>query len=233
MNYKYSTTLHYQGQSYRIKANSKEALKLKKENKLMELRDASSILSPDTAVDILAITAFDTYKANVKNLAEIKMRYRKYVAPVIGPIPLSLVTAIQCQRILNGCSGMSFSHVNALRQEIRFIFESAKENNLVKDNPAAKLKLPEHTKGKRRSITDYERQCLYNVYDKYRPFLLFILMLGCGCRPSEAMGLIGKDIDHNSRLLHIRGTKRPTLTGMSLSRKYYMRASRALSLLNI
>ena len=32
-------------------------------------------------------------------------------------------------------------------------------------------------------------------------------MLECGCRPSEAMGLIGTDINHEERLLHIRGTK--------------------------
>ena len=32
-------------------------------------------------------------------------------------------------------------------------------------------------------------------------------MIECGCRPSEAMNLIGKDIDRKEHLLHIRGTK--------------------------
>ena len=207
MNYKFSTTLNYQGKSYRIRANSTEALKLKKEKKLKELMDSSKVLSPDTSVDKWAETAFDTYKKNVKGLPEIKGRYYKYISPVIGPIPISLVTPVQCQNILNECTGMSFSHVDKLRQELRFIFETAKDNRLVRDNPAAKLVLPENTKGKRRSITDYEREHIRKVYDGDHKFLLYILMLECGCRPSEAMGLIGTDINHEERLLHIRGTK--------------------------
>ena len=121
MNYKFSTTLNYQGKSYRIRANSTEALKLKKEKKLKELMDSSKVLSPDTSVDKWAETAFNTYKKNVKGLPEIKGRYYKYISPVIGPIPISLVTPVQCQNILNECAGMSFSHVDKLRHmdEIR------------------------------------------------------------------------------------------------------------------
>jgi len=207
MNYKYSTTLNYEGRSYRIRANSKEALKLKKEKKLRELKDDTRILSPDTTVDKWAKTAFDTYKKNVKGLPEIKLRYEKYVSPAIGPIPISRVTAVQCQDILNGCAGMSFSHLDKLRQELRFVFESAKDNRLIKDNPAAKIVLPEYVKGKRRSITEYEREHLYKVYNGDHKFLLYIVILECGCRPSEAMALIGRDIDHENKLLHIRGTK--------------------------
>lgn len=205
--YKYNLWFTYEGKRYRVRADSKEELYEKRAAKLLALKEGSRILSPSTTVEKWASTAFDTYKMNAKNLPEMKMRYKKYVAPVIGPVPISKVTPVQCQNILNGCAGMSFSHVDKLRQEIRFIFESALDNGLIRKNPAAKLNLPEYSKGDRRSITDHERKHLYNCYAQYQPFILFVLMLECGCRPSEAINLIGKDIDHEKRLLHIRGTK--------------------------
>lgn len=207
--YNYSLTFTYEGQRYRVRADSKEMLYEKRAAKLQELKENSRILSPSTTVDRWADVAFDTYKSNTKGLPETKLRYNKYIKPAIGPIPISKVTSVQCQNILNGCAGMSFSHLDKLRQELKFLFESALENELIRKNPAAKIKLPEYTKGTRRSITDQERKHLYAVYESYKPFLFFILMLECGCRPGEVCELAGRDIDHKARLLHIRGTKTP------------------------
>lgn len=207
MNYKYSTQFQYEGMTYRVRANSQEGLKLKKEAKLKELQNDNRILTNNTTVDVWAIRAYDTYKSAVKCLPEMKMRYWKYISPRIGQFPLKKVTALQCQEIVNGCAGMSYSHINKLKQELKFIFTSAVNNRLLRHNPAEHLTMPHYVKGSRRSITNHERKHLYLVAEQYKPFLLFILMLECGCRPSEAMGLIGRDIDHQNRLLHIRGTK--------------------------
>lgn len=169
--------------------------------KKLELKEDSRILSPSTTVDQWAPMAFDTYKSSVKGLPEMKMRYNKYVSPVIGRLPISKVTALQCQQILNCCEGMSFSHCNKLRQEIRFLFQTALDNDLIKKDPAARITLPSYNKGVRRSITDHEREHLYKVYEAYPPFILFIMMLRCGCRPAEAAGLIGRDINHSQKLM--------------------------------
>lgn len=205
--YKYTLDFRYEGTRYKVRADTKEELYQKKAEKLIELREQSRILTPSTTVDKWANTAYDTYKMHVKGLPEMKLRYNKYIHPAIGRIPISKVTSVQCQNILNGCSGMSYSHLDKLRQELKFIFVSALDNELIRKNPAARLKLPEYIKGSRRSITENEREHLYAVYEQYPPFLLFIIMLECGCRPSEAAGLLGRDINHEERLLHIRGTK--------------------------
>ena len=145
--YTYSLDFTYEGVRYKVRADSKEKLYEKRAAKLQELREDSRILSPSTTVDKWQETAYDTYKMNNKNLPEMKMRYKKYIKPVIGPIPISKVTSVQCQNILNGCAGMSFSHVDKLRQELKFLFESALDNDLIRKNPAARLSLPEYTKG--------------------------------------------------------------------------------------
>lgn len=205
--YKYTKTFTFEGQKYYVRADTKERLYEKIAEKKQELKEESRILSPSTTMDQWANQAYDTYKSSVKGLPAMKLRYNKYISPVIGRIPISRVTALQCQQVLNKCEGMSFSHCDKLRQELRFLFQTALDNELVKKNPAAHITLPSYNKGVRRSITDHEREHLYKVYEAYPPFILFIMMLRCGCRPAEAAGLIGRDIDHEQKLLHIRGTK--------------------------
>ena len=60
----------------------------------------------------------------------------------------------------------------------------------------------------RRALTSEERKFFVQVGLEDRRFYLFMLMLFCGCRPSEASECMGKDIKHSEHpMLHIRGTK--------------------------
>lgn len=207
MNYNYRTTFTYLGKRYDIYANTQEELYAKKALRLKELKDNIIIYDRNISVDQWAIKAFDTYKANTKNLYDTKARYKKYVSPYIGQKPIGSIKAIECQTILNKCSGMSFSHCNKLKQELSFIFERAVENQIIPFNPAKNLRMPGYERGYRRSITDNERRHFMECYEKDPAYLLFFIMLKCGCRPEEAINLIGRDIDHEKKLLHIRGTK--------------------------
>ena len=207
MRYDYQTSFTYNNKRYYIKANSLEELYTKKANKLRDLKENVITYDSRTTVDAWADVVIDTYKANISGAEDIRARYNKYVSPQIGHKSLGDVRSVECQRILNSCSGMSFSHCTKLKQELSFIFEKAVDNMMIRSNPAKKLTLPECEKGQRRSITDHERKHLCLVYENDPYYLLFMLILKCGCRPEEAVNLIGRDIDHDSRLLHIRGTK--------------------------
>lgn len=205
--YKYQKYFTYEGHRYKVVGDTLEEVLEKKIKKIEELKSNSVILSPGTTVDKWAEVAYNTYKGHVKGLPEMKLRYQKYISPVIGFLPISSVKPVQLQNILNDCSGMSFSHLSKLRMEIRFLFYTAFDNQMIKTDPAKKLIIPDYTKGKRRTITDYEREVLYKVVEIYHPLLFFRIMLETGSRPSEVMELEGRDIDHKNRLLHIRGTK--------------------------
>ncbi len=159
--YNYDMSFTYQGKRYRIRANTLEELYTKKANKLRDLKENVITYDSNVTVDLWATKAFDTYKYNVQGLEMIKTRYKTYVSPFIGTKPIGTIRSAECQSILNSCSGMSFSHVSKLRQELAFIFESAVDNQMIPLNPAKKLKLPEYVKGSRRSITDTERKHLY------------------------------------------------------------------------
>ena len=205
--YKHRTTFTYLGKRYAVYADSVEELYSKKALKLNELKNNIIIYDSHVSVDEWAVKAFDTYKQNVKNLEDIKARYRKYVSPYIGIKPIGNIKAVECQNIINNCSGMSYSHCMKLKQELSFIFERAVENQIIPYNPAKKLRMPDYEKGYRRSITEHERKHFMLCYEKDSAYLLFFIILNCGCRPEEAINLIGRDIDHEKKLLHIRGTK--------------------------
>lgn len=205
--YNYNINFIYEGKRYYIHADTMEELYSKKANKIRDLKENNIVYDSDVSVDRWADIAFDTYKRDVKGLEDIKKRYKKYVSPSIGSRRIGTVRAVECQNILNDCAGMSFSHCEKLKQEMSFLFEAAVDNQIIQFNPAKKIKLPDCTKGSRRSITDHERKHLLAVYEKDPAYLLFFIILKTGCRPEEAINLIGRDIDHKKRLLHIRGTK--------------------------
>ncbi len=205
--YTYTSSFTYLGKRYYVRADSKKELYTKIANKKRDLKDGIVTLDSNTTVDIWAEKVFAIYKSNSKDLKGMKSRYRVHVSPFIGSMPIGVIRSAQCQELLNNCAGMSFSTVDKLRQELRYIFGMAVENQMIVRNPAAKISLPDHYKGERRSITDNEREHLLKVCDKDPRYILFLIMLRCGCRPEEAASLQGRDIDHKEKLLHIRGTK--------------------------
>lgn len=205
--YNYRTSFTHNGKRYNVFADTLEDLYVKKSDKKRRLENTIIIYDEKTTVDLWAEEVFTVYKAGTAGLPDTQKRYYKYVSPAIGSKPLINVRAVECQNILNACAGMSYSHLNKLKQEIAFIFKKAVTNQLIQFNPAADLHLPDYTKGTRRSITDRERTHLYLCYEKEPAYRLFIMMVECGCRPSEAINLIGRDINHEECLLHIRGTK--------------------------
>ena len=92
---------------------------------------------------------------------------------------------------------------------LKFIFRTAAENKLIVANPAAIIIKPAGYKNSRRAITETERRAFLSVCEKNDRFLLFMLMLYCGCRPSEACEAKGMDVKmiEGQPVLHIRGTK--------------------------
>lgn len=76
-------------------------------------------------------------------------------------------------------------------------------------DPSAKIVKSSYITGHRRAITDQERAALLQVAETDPRFNLFLLMLFCGCRPSEAMAAQGQDIQQidGYPVLHIRGAK--------------------------
>ena len=204
--YKYRKTFTYEGKRYQIYGNTLDEVYEKKQKKLAALKEENVLYTGAMTVAQWTDKALSVYKGNVKNLDTMEQRINKHILSKIGGLQIKKVTPIQCQEILNAQAGMSFSHVNKIFQELKFIFRTAMLNDIIKKDPTVSLVRPNSNKGKRRSLTENEKAHLLKLFSETDDFLLFELMYYLGCRPGEAIGLIGRDIGKDG-LMHIRGTK--------------------------
>ena len=205
MEYKYRKSFTYEGKRYNVFGNTLEEVYEKKARKIEDLRSGRINYTGSMTVREWTDIALDTYKKDVKGLPDMKTRINKHILSRIGNKPLKNVTPIECQQILNDQSGMSYSHVAKVDQELTFIFSTAVKNHLIPYNPAEDLVRPNFVKGSRRALTEEERYHFLKVTESEDRYILFLLMYYCGCRPKEAIEAVHGDIQDG--MLHIRGTK--------------------------
>jgi len=209
--YKYTKSFRYDGKKYNVYGDTLEEAIAKKALKIKALEEGKVTISSQTTVREWIDRCLAVYKPNVSTeyMKQTRARIEKHITGTIGNLRLKDVKPIQCQEILNAQIGKSKSHVTKLHQELCFIFDKAVENKLLLESPAAHLTRPDAQAGHRRSLTEKERKAFLSVCERDPHFILFEFMLYCGCRPSEARSIQGKDvfIENDCTFLHIRGTK--------------------------
>lgn len=201
----------FEGKRYFVKGRTEEEAIIKRAEKKKELESGRVVVASSMTVSDWAYRAVDTYKTRQKEITKKKYvgNMRHNILEQIGAMSLKSVKPIHCQEVLNMQAGKSKAQIAEVCQTLKFIFGKAYENGLIATNPAEHIIKPIGTKTYRRTITENERTHLLKVADNDPRFTLFLLMLYCGCRPSEAMEAQGRDISKMDGypILHIRGTK--------------------------
>lgn len=209
--YKYRKTFTFEGKRYTAYGDTEKEALLKMFEKQKALEEGRVTVSGSMTVAEWTEIALSTYKGSVSPsvLKDMRTRINRHIIDAIGSRTLKSVKPLDCQAIMNEAQGMSFSHIQKLSQELRFIFSTAKQNKLILESPAEYLVIPKSVKRKRQSLTDEEREAFLKVCEDTDRFRVFQLMYYCGCRPSEAIGCIGSDLSviDGVATLHIRGTK--------------------------
>lgn len=204
-------TFTYEGRRYYIRAKTEQEALIKMANKIRDLEEGKVVLSGNMTVSEWANKAVATYKTGMKEntLKNYNYDIQHYILDYIGNRQLKSVKPVECQEVLNRWAGKSKDVLKRTYRMLKFIFTTAVQNKLIIDNPAENLIIPAGTKTTRRAITEQERLHLFKVADKDQRYVLFLLMLQCGCRPSEASECKGMDIQEidGEIVLHIRGTK--------------------------
>lgn len=201
----------FDGKRYYVTADNEKLAERKIANKLRDLEEGRIVLSGNMTVKDWGLEAVEVYKTSQSDITREKymQAMRHCIFEPIGVMQLKNVKPLHCQQVLNMQAGKSNRQIDGVYQMLNFIFRKAVENKLLLENPAENIAKPAGYTNGRRAITEQERKHLIKVAEHDDGFILFLLMLYCGCRPSEAMEAMGKDISllEGQPVLHIRGTK--------------------------
>lgn len=204
----YTSTFTYEGKRYYVRsAKSQREADRKAAERLFELKNNRVILSPETTVTKYADHWYETFvEGQVSDpvAKQRKARITTYLLPECGHMRLKDVRRSNLQKVLNAPEDMSRDFYVKLRSVIKNLFECAKDDRLILENPADKLELPESENGTNRSLTAVERQAVTHAMI-WHSFGLFVhIMLRCGLRPQEVIVLRPEDIDVINRRINVR-----------------------------
>ena len=201
----------YDGKRYYVRGKTEKDAIMKMANRMRDLEEGKIALNGNMTVKAWTNQCIQTYKTKQKDITRKKyiQRVNHCILEHIGDMQLKKVKPLHCQQVINLQMGNSKAQINEVYQALNFIFSHAVDNQLIISNPAEKIVKPAGTKTYRRAITENEREHIIKVAKTDRRFNLYLLMLYCGCRPSEAAECMGKDIKiiEGFPILHIRGTK--------------------------
>lgn len=209
---KYRKDITINGARYTIRAGSVRELAEKEMRKRIEIEQGGGVINSDMTLTAWADRCVMTYKTKQKDVTRKKYmnRMNHCILRKIGDMRLKDIKPLHCQQVLNEQAGMSKTQVNEVYQQLRFLFRHAVANELLKKDPTEHLVKPDSTAGHRRALSASERRFFIEVGLQDRRYYYYMLMLFCGCRPSEARAVMGYDIrilSNGLPALHIRGTK--------------------------
>lgn len=121
----------------------------------------------------------------------------------IGKMYLSSVREVHLQEALNAVAEMSESTIDTYRQTMKRVFERAKRNGLIKDNPASDLIKPDGKSGTHRAIERWESNCIMAHWNEHRCGIWAMLMMLAGLRRGEMLALRWENIDMEARQLSV------------------------------
>lgn len=205
-------SFRYDGKPYQVYGYSDRELERKKTEKIEALKRNELLIESSMTTAAWAEQFIKVYKVhdmNENSLKNYQYNLNHYILESIGSVKLKNVKPVMLQGILNEHADKSQSLIHKLKITMTEMFDKAVENELIMKSPARSITEPQGTKGTRRALTAREEAAFLAAAKKHQHGLLFMFMWGCGCRPSEAENICGRDIqDINGRLfLHIRGTK--------------------------
>ena len=217
-------TARYNGKKYEATGKTELEAMTKLAEKLAAAKRGEESIGGGMTVNAWFEQWFTAYKEpkglTPKSLGMYREKYNGYIRPRIGHLKLREIKDIHLQKILNEQAGMSFSHVQKLRQVMQSLFKRARQSRLIPYDPAELLELPQTTKGTRRSVTEEERSAILAVAEGHKAGLWILTLLYTGMRPGETVGLMWSDVDFE----HNENSMRRLWTGFRRDLDIYMGA---------
>lgn len=147
---------------------------------------------------------FEIYKKpylKPSSIEMIEIILRKYILPVLANSALYKITGLQLQKLLNGIKFPRQRNICSIY--LNDIFKTAVNNNLLKYNPAAAVKISHHQGKSGRALTKAHQKAFLKALKGDKHELLFKLYLTSGLRRNEALALRPEDINFKDNFITV------------------------------
>lgn len=129
----------------------------------------------------------------------------KHLLPAFGDRNLRAIRAVELQTFVNGYAGKSKSLIGNLIGTLQGVFTAAKQDRLVRINPAEDLQRPKAAPPtEKRALTEDERRRMIALFATHEHGVYLATMYYTGMRPGEVRGLQWQDFDWDANLVHVQ-----------------------------
>lgn len=154
-------------------------------------------LYDQTTVGQWAEQWFSTYKQALRysTRAGYSNAYNTHIMPYLATIPLKEVRPVQIQHVMNQLSGKSEALQQKVLSTLRQLFETARLNHLMTDDPTKGIKITRHTsREKQKFLSLNQQEELIRLVTEPRAKAFCALCMYTGLRREEALGLMWTDL---------------------------------------
>lgn len=127
-----------------------------------------------------------------------------HLAAALGQLKLSAVRPAHIQRYADSLAGFTSYTIRNYRNVVQAIFRQAVHNRLLAYDPTLGVIWSGEEDGSHRSLASAEIACITDHWQGHPMGATAMIMLYCGLRRGEALGLQWTDVDFDSGIIHIK-----------------------------
>jgi len=163
-----------------------------------------------TTFKAMSATWLKKYKAR-KNIAlrtyeTAEAIFNRYLIPFFGDRLLADIKPMDIDNLLIELQDLSLSTQKKCLQYTRNVFDMAIENELIPRSPTRDKKPTAEKAEKVHALTDSQCDALLSAMEGTRAYLFILVLLRCGLRKGEALGLMWDDIDFQKARMKVDRT---------------------------
>ena len=204
-------TARFNGKKYEATGKTETEAIMKLAEKLAAAKRGEETINGNMTVNAWYKQWIELYKApkglTEKSLKMYDEKYNNHIKPRIGHMKIKDIKDVHLQKIMNAQAGMSDSHAKKVRMVMQEMFKRARISRIIPYDPAEELELPQASKGRRRAITDEEREAILAVAETHPAGLWILTLLYTGMRPGETATLTWADVDFDADEIRIHTAK--------------------------
>lgn len=157
---------------------------------------------------------FETYKNpynGSSSIKDIKLRIRQSIEFLDEAKPLNKISSLEIQSLINTFSDRPPSQ-KKLYMVLCELFEKARINKYIKENPCEAIKLMPHKAKRRRALEFFEQQSVFENCNPQKYRELFFFACCTGIRIGKILELTAENIDEQKKVIRVVKKQRRGLT---------------------